>query len=266
MPDPIPFEAGPYETILAERRGQVALLVLNRPKALNALNRQAMREIVSALQAADDDPGIGCSVLAGSDRAFAAGADIKEMSGLDYVDVVQADWFAGWDALARLRKPIVAAVAGLALGGGCELAMMCDVILAADTARFGQPEIRLGTIPGMGGAQRLARLVGRPKAMEMCLTGRTMDADEAERAGLVSRVVPADRLLAEALAVAELIVGMSRPAAAMVKDCVNRADEVGLGEGVRVDRHLFHATFATDDRKEGMDAFVAKRAPVFRNR
>ncbi len=266
MPDPVAFEAGPYETILAERRGRVAVVTLNRPKLLNALNQQAMREVVSALTAADADPGIGCSVLTGSDKAFAAGADIKEMSGLDFTDVVRADWFAGWDGLAALRKPVIAAVRGLALGGGCELAMMCDVILAGDDARFGQPEIRLGTIPGMGGSQRLARLVGRPKAMEMCLTGRTMDADEAERAGLVSRVVPADRLLEEAVAVAEVIAGMSQPVAAMVKQCINRADEVGLGEGVRADRRMAHATFATVDRKEGMDAFVAKRAPVFRNR
>ena len=266
MPDPVPFEASPYETILVERRDRVALVTLNRPRALNALNRQAMREIVSVLAAVDGDPEIGCSVLAGSDKAFAAGADIKEMSGLDFIDVVRADWFAGWDALASLRKPVIAAVAGLALGGGCELAMMCDFILAGDTARFGQPEIRLGTIPGMGGSQRLARLVGKSKAMEMCLTGRTMDADEAERAGLVSRVVPSDRLLEEALAVAGVIAGMPQPTAAMAKECVNRADEVALSEGIRVDRRMFHATFASADRKEGMDAFVSKRAPVFRNR
>ena len=271
MSDPIPSEAGPFEagrfeTILVERRGGVALVTLNRPRALNALNRQPMREVVAVLEAADGDGEVGRSVLTGSDRAFAAGADIKEMSGLEFSDVLRADWFAGWDALAALRKPVIAAVRGLALGGGCELAMMCDFILAGYDARFGQPEIRLGTVPGMGGSQRLTRLVGKSKAMEMCLTGRTMDAAEAERAGLVSRVVPADRLVEEAVAVAGVIAGMSQPVAAMAKECVNRADELGLAEGVRVDRRMFQATFATVDRREGMEAFVAKRAPVFRNR
>ncbi len=260
MPD-----AQPYETILVERRGPVALITLNRPQALNALNRTVMREIAAILAEIDADPEIGCSVLTGSAKAFAAGADIKEMSAQSYVAMYEADWFAGWDAVGAARKPIIAAVAGFALGGGCELAMMCDVILAADTAKFGQPEIKLGTMPGMGGSQRLTRLVGKPKAMEMCLTGRMMEADEAERAGLVSRIVPAERLVDEAIAVATIIAGMSQPIAAMVKESINRAEEVSLAEGIRFERRVFHATFATQDQKEGMAAFVEKRKPSFRN-
>ena len=254
-----------YETILFEQRGDVALITLNRPQALNALNQAIMREIVAAIARVDVDPSIGCSVITGSSRAFAAGADIKEMSGQGYMDMMQADWFAGWDALVRSRKPIIAAVAGLALGGGCELAMMCDFILAADNAKFGQPEIKLGTIPGMGGSQRLPRVVGKSKAMEMCLTGRMMDAPEAERSGLVSRVVPVDGLIEEALTVAGTIAGMSQPIAAMVKESVNRAYEVTLAEGIRFERRMFHATFATRDQKEGMAAFIEKRTPRFSN-
>ena len=252
-----------YETILFEQRGSVALITLNRPQALNALNQAVMREIIAAIAGVDADPSIGCSVITGSAKAFAAGADIKEMSGQSYMDMVQADWFAGWDALGRSRKPIIAAVAGFALGGGCELAMMCDFILAADNAKFGQPEIKLGTIPGMGGSQRLTRLVGKSKAMEMCLTGRMMDAAEAERSGLVSRVVPVDALVEEALTVAATIAGMSQPIAAMVKESVNRAYEVTLAEGIRFERRMSHATFATRDQKEGMAAFIEKRAPLF---
>ena len=254
-----------YETILFEQRGDVALITLNRPQALNALNQAIMREIVAAIARVDVDPSIGCSVITGSSRAFAAGADIKEMSGQGYMDMMQADWFAGWDALVRSRKPIIAAVAGLALGGGCELAMMCDFILAADNAKFGQPEIKLGTIPGMGGSQRLTRVVGKSKAMEMCLTGRMMDAPEAERSGLVSRVVPVDGLIEEALTVAGTIAGMSQPIAAMVKESVNRAYEVTLAEGIRFERRMFHATFATRDQKEGMAAFIEKRTPRVSN-
>ncbi len=257
---------GTYETILAETRGRVALFTLNRPKALNALNLQVMGELVAALQAADSDQGIGCIVITGSERAFAAGADIKEMAPQSFHDVFAADWFGGWDAVGRVRTPIIAAVAGFALGGGCELAMMADFILAADTARFGQPEIKLGVIPGMGGSQRLTRAVGKAKAMEMCLTGRMMDAAEAERAGLVARVVPAATLLDDALATAATIAGMSLPVAMMAKEAVNRAFETTLDEGVRFERRVFHATFALQDQKEGMDAFVSKRTPLFQNR
>ncbi len=255
-----------YETILTETRGRVALITLNRPKALNALNLQVMGELVAALQAADQDAGVGCIVLAGSDRAFAAGADIKEMAPQSYHDMYAADWFGGWDAVGRVRTPLIAAVAGFALGGGCELAMMADFILAADTAQFGQPEIKLGVIPGMGGSQRLTRAIGKSKAMELCLTGRMMDAAEAERAGLVARIVPAAGLLDDALATAAVIAGMSLPAAMMVKETVNRAFESTLAEGVRFERRVFHATFALEDQKEGMAAFVGKRPAVFRHR
>ena len=258
-------DATTFETILFEQRDRVALITLNRPQALNALNSQVMREITTALARVDADPSIGCSVITGSTKAFAAGADIKEMSGQSYMDMWKADWFAGWDALTAARKPIIAAVAGFALGGGCELAMMCDFILAGDNAKFGQPEIKLGTMPGMGGSQRLTRLVGKSKAMEMCLTGRMMDAAEAERSGLVSRVVPVDGLVAEAMTVAATIAGMSQPIAAMVKESVNRSYEVTLAEGIRFERRVFHATFATQDQKEGMAAFVEKRKADFRN-
>ncbi len=252
-----------YETILTETRDRVGLVTLNRPKALNALNLQVMAEVVAALQAFDQDQGIGCIVIAGSEKAFAAGADIKEMMPQTYQQMYASDWFAGWDAVSRVRKPVIAAVSGFALGGGCELAMMCDFILASDTARFGQPEIRLGVIPGIGGSQRLTRAVGKAKAMEMCLTGRIMDAAEAERAGLVSRVVPAATLLEDALATAGTIAGMSAPVAMMAKEAVNRAFETSLAEGIRFERRVFHATFALRDQKEGMAAFVEKRPARF---
>ncbi|MFI9274077.1 enoyl-CoA hydratase [Kitasatospora sp. NPDC052896] len=255
-----------YETIRVERRDRVGVITLDRPKALNALNTQLMTEVVTAAQDFDRDPEIGALVVTGSERAFAAGADIKEMQELDFVDAYLGDWFAAWDRFGALRKPVVAAVAGYALGGGCELAMLCDVLLAADTAKFGQPEIKLGVIPGIGGSQRLTRAIGKAKAMELCLTGRMMDAEEAERAGLVSRIVPAADLLDEALSVAGTIAAMSTPAAIMMKESVNRAYETTLAEGVRFERRLFHATFATADQKEGMTAFVEKRPPKFRHR
>lgn len=260
-----PHEAA-YETILVERKGRTALVTLNRPKALNALSLQVMTEVVAATEALDRDPDVGCIVLAGSAKAFAAGADIKEMAPQGYLDMYLSDWFTAWDRLGQLRTPTVAAVSGFALGGGCELAMLCDILLAADTAVFGQPEIKLGVIPGIGGSQRLTRAVGKAKAMEMCLTGRTMDATAAERAGLVSRVVPAGDLLDEALAVAETVAGMSLPVAMMAKEAVSRAFETTLAEGVRFERRLFHAVFATADQKEGMSAFVDKRPPEFAHR
>ena len=255
-----------FETILTDTRGRVLLVTLNRPQALNAINRQLATEVIEAVTRADADPGIGCIVLTGSPRAFAAGADIKEMQAATYAEMYGGDHFAAWDRFIAVRTPILAAVAGYALGGGCELAMMCDVILAADTAMFGQPEIKLGVMPGMGGSQRLARFVGKAKAMEMCLTGRMMDSGEAERAGLVSRVIPADQLLEEALKTAETIASMSLPIAMMTKEAVNRAYETTLTEGVRFERRVFHAMFATEDQKEGMAAFVEKRPPRFRNR
>jgi enoyl-CoA hydratase len=254
-----------YETILTETRKRVALITLNRPKALNALNIQVMHEIVAALQGYDADEAIGCIVITGNERAFAAGADIKEMQPLTVQTAYASDWFAGWDAMTRVRKPIVAAVAGFALGGGCELAMMCDFTIAADNAKFGQPEIKLGVIPGIGGSQRLTRAVGKARAMEMCLTGRMMDAAEAERAGLVARVVPAAALMDETMAVADTIAGMSLPAAMMVKEAINRAFEATLSEGIRFERRLFHATFGLADQKEGMAAFIEKRAAKFTN-
>ncbi|MET9606975.1 enoyl-CoA hydratase [Streptomyces sp. NPDC006512] len=252
-----------YETILLERKGRVALLTLNRPQALNALNLQVMTEVVAAAEELDRDPEVGCIVLTGSAKAFAAGADIKEMRPRSYMDMYLSDWFTAWDRLGQVRTPTLAAVSGYALGGGCELAMLCDILLASDTAKFGQPEIKLGVIPGIGGSQRLTRAVGKAKAMELCLTGRTMGAEEAERAGLVSRIVPADELLAEALSVAETVAGMSKPVAMMAKEAVNRSFETTLTEGVRFERRLFHAVFATADQKEGMSAFVDKRPPHF---
>lgn len=255
-----------YETILVEGKGRTALVTLSRPKALNALSLDVMTEVVAATEALDRDPDVGCIVLTGSAKAFAAGADIKEMAPQSYLDMYLSDWFTAWDRLGQLRTPTLAAVSGFALGGGCELAMLCDILLAADTAVFGQPEIKLGVIPGIGGSQRLTRAVGKAKAMEMCLTGRTMDAAEAERAGLVSRVVPAEDLLGEALAVAENVAGMSLPVAMMVKEAVSRAFETTLTEGVRFERRLFHAVFATADQKEGMSAFVDKRPPDFVHR
>jgi enoyl-CoA hydratase len=254
-----------YETILVETRGKVGLITLNRPKALNALNSTLLGEVNRALDAFESDRNIGCIVITGSEKAFAAGADIKEMAGLAYPQAYMDDFFVGWDRVANRRKPMIAAVAGFALGGGCEFAMMCDFIIAADTARFGQPEIKLGVMPGMGGTQRLTRLIGRAKAMEMCLTGRMMGAEEAERSGLVARVVPAADLLAEALKTAETIASMSLPIAMMTKETVNRADEMGLNEGIRFERRLFHAMFATADQKEGMTAFIEKRAPRFKD-
>jgi enoyl-CoA hydratase len=255
-----------YETILTEVRGRVGLITLNRPKALNALNATVKQEIVAALAAFDGDDGIGCMVVTGSEKAFAAGADIKEMHELDYPEIFLKDQFAAWERMSAIRKPIVAAVAGYALGGGCELAMMCDFIIAADNARFGQPEIKLGVIPGIGGTQRLTRAIGKAKAMEMILTGRMMDAEEAERAGLVARIVPAAELLAEAMKTAEVIASMSLPSVMLAKEAINRAYETTLGEGVRFERRAFQLSFATADRKEGMAAFVEKRTPYFKNR
>jgi enoyl-CoA hydratase len=255
-----------YETILTETRGRVGLITLHRPKALNALNATVMNEVTTALAAFDADEAIGAIVLTGSEKAFAAGADIKEMNDLDYPEVFLKDWFGGWTKVSAVRKPIIAAVAGYALGGGCELAMMCDIIIAADNARFGQPEIKLGVIPGIGGSQRLTRAIGKAKAMEMILTGRMMDAGEAERAGLVARIVPAADLLAEAMKTAETIASMSLPSVMLAKEAVNRVYESTLTEGVLFERRAFQLSFATADRKEGMSAFVEKRAPDFKNR
>ncbi|MFA5119537.1 enoyl-CoA hydratase [Zavarzinia sp.] len=256
-----------YETILTETRGAVALITLNRPQALNALNAQLLGELCTALEAFDADEGVGCIVLTGSAKAFAAGADIKEMAPQSYMDMFKSDFFAKeHDRICAIKKPIIAAVAGYALGGGCELSMLCDFILAGDNAKFGQPEINLGTIPGIGGSQRLTRFVGKSKAMEMCLTGRMMDAAEAERAGLVSRVVPAADLVDEAVKVATVIAEKSQPIVRMAKQAVNRAYETTLLEGVLFERRLFHSTFATEDQKEGMSAFVEKRKPVFKQR
>jgi enoyl-CoA hydratase len=256
----------PYETILVERRGAVALITLNRPKALNALNAQLIAELDRALTEVDADDGLACAVITGSEKAFAAGADIKEMAGKDFAEAFSSDFIAPWARIAQHKKPIIAAVAGYALGGGCELAMMCDIVLAADTARFGQPEINLGTIPGAGGTQRLTRLVGKSKAMEMVLTGRNMDAQEAERSGLAARVVPAANLVEEAVRLGEAIAAKSRPVVRMAKDAVNAAYETTLAEGIKVERRLFYATFATEDRREGMAAFAEKRSPGFTNR
>ena len=252
-----------YDTILTEQRDRVLLITLNRPKALNALNTQLSHELIDALTKADKDDGVGCIVITGSAKAFAAGADVKEMQNQSYTDMHGADFFGQWDALATLRNPTIAAVSGFALGGGCELAMMCDFILCADTAKFGQPEIKLGVMPGMGGSQRLTRLIGQAKAMEMCLTGRMMDATEAERAGLVSRVIPADALLDEAMTTAATIASMSLPALMSIRDAIRRTQEMPLTEGVRFERRVFHALFATKDQKEGMAAFVEKREPKF---
>ncbi|MBK4990476.1 MULTISPECIES: enoyl-CoA hydratase [Pseudomonas] len=255
-----------FETILLDIHGKVGLITLNRPQALNALNAQIVSEINQALDQLERDPAIGCIVLTGSAKAFAAGADIKEMAGLEYPQIYVDDLFADADRIANRRKPIIAAVSGFALGGGCELAMMCDFILAGDNARFGQPEINLGVLPGMGGTQRLTRAVGKAKAMELCLTGRLMGAEEAERAGLVARVVPQAELLEEALKVAATIASKSVPVSMMVKESVNRAFEVTLSEGVRFERRVFHAAFATEDQKEGMSAFIAKREAQFKDR
>jgi len=255
-----------YETIRVETRGRVGLITLDRPKALNALNDRLMDELGAALLAFDGDDGIGCMVVTGSEKAFAAGADIGAMKDWTYMDVYKSEYITrNWETLRRIRKPVIAAVAGYALGGGCELAMMCDIVIAADTAKFGQPEIKLGVIPGAGGTQRLPRAVGKAKAMDLVLTARMMDATEAERAGLVSRVVPADKLLDEALGAATTIASFSMPVVMMAKEAVNRAYEVPLAEGMLFERRLFHSLFATHDQKEGMAAFVDKRPPQFRH-
>jgi len=255
-----------YETILVSRSERVGTITLNRPEALNALNSLVMVEVTGAAAELDADPGIGAIIITGSAKAFAAGADIKEMATLSFSEVFEADFFAAWSRLAAVRTPLIAAVAGYALGGGCELAMMCDVLIAADTAKFGQPEIKLGVLPGMGGSQRLTRAIGKAKAMDMILTGRTIDAAEAERSGLVSRVVPAGNLLTEATAVATAISQMSRSASRMAKEAVNRAFESSLAEGLIYERRLFHSAFATDDQSEGMAAFSEKRPPDFTHR
>jgi enoyl-CoA hydratase len=257
-----------YELItIRTEADKVGIITLNRPKQLNALNDQLMTELGTALQAFDADPAIHCMIITGSEKAFAAGADIGGMASYSFADVYKGDFITrNWEAIRNVRKPVIAAVSGFALGGGCELAMMCDFIIAADNARFGQPEIKLGIIPGAGGTQRLPRAVGKAKAMDLALTGRMMDAAEAERAGLVSRVVPAERLLDEALAAAEAINAMSGPSVLMAKECVNRAFESGLADGVSYERRMFHALFATADQKEGMAAFVAKRKPDWQHR
>ncbi|WP_227458892.1 enoyl-CoA hydratase [Cupriavidus pauculus] len=255
-----------YENILVETRGRVGLVTLNRPKALNALNDALMDELGAALVAFDQDEAVGCIVITGSERAFAAGADIGMMAKYSYMDAYKSDYITrNWETIRRIRKPVIAAVAGYALGGGCELAMMCDIVIAADNARFGQPEVKLGTMPGAGGTQRLPRAVSKAKAMDLCLTARMMDAAEAERAGLVSRVVAADAVIDEALTAAETIASYSLPVVMMIKESVNAAYETTLNEGVRFERRLFHATFATEDQKEGMAAFVEKRAPAFKH-
>ena len=260
-----------HEYILVDTRGdgprRTGLITLNRPKQLNALNDGLMDELGAALKAFDADEGIGCIVVTGSEKAFAAGADIGAMAGFSFMDAYKGDYITrNWEQIRSVRKPVIAAVAGFALGGGCELAMMCDFIIAADSAKFGQPEIKLGVIPGAGGTQRLPRAIGKAKAMDMVLTARMMDAAEAERAGLVSRVVPADKLLDEALAAAEAINAFSGPSVMLAKECVNRAFESGLSDGVSYERRVFHALFATEDQKEGMDAFVNKRKPAFKHR
>jgi enoyl-CoA hydratase len=256
-----------YENIIVETRGRVGVVTLNRPKALNALNDALMDELGEALAKFDADEGIGAIVLTGSDKAFAAGADIGAMKDLSYMDAYKSEFITrNWERIKSVRKPVIAAVAGYALGGGCELAMMCDILFAAEGAKFGQPEIKLGIIPGAGGTQRLPRAVGKAKAMDLVLTGRMMDAQEAERAGLVSRVVPAEKLLEEALAAAAQIAELSLPSVMMAKEAVNRAYESPLAEGMLFERRLFHALFATEDQKEGMAAFVEKRKPKFKHK
>ncbi len=255
-----------FETVIVEQEAGVGIIRLNRAKALNALSRQLVAELNVALDAFEADPAIGAIILTGSDKAFAAGADIREMQPLSYVDLLEHDFIAAWERLSRTTKPVVAAVAGFALGGGCELALMCDIVIAADTARFGQPEITLGLMPGAGGSQRLARAVGKAKTMDMVLTGRMIDAAEAERIGIVSRVVPAGELMEAARAVAARIASLSRPSVLLAKEAVNRAFETGLAEGIRTERRLFQSLFATEDAREGMAAFTEKRQPNFRHR
>lgn len=255
-----------YNTILVETKNKIGVVTLHRPDAMNALNDEMAVELLEALSAFDADDQIGCIVITGNEKAFAAGADIKEMQSRSYMDVYKSDFLSKWDAISQLRTPIIAAVAGYALGGGCELAMMCDFIIAGDNAKFGQPEITIGAMPGLGGSQRLTRFVGKSKSMEMCLTGRMMDAEEAERSGLVSRIVPAADLLDDVMEVAGKIADFSHPVVMMTKDAVNRAYETTLSEGVRFERRVFHSVFATDDQKEGMLAFVEKRTPQFKNK
>ncbi len=256
-----------FENILVDTRGRVGVITLNRPKALNALNDALVDEVGIALDRFETDPDIGAIVITGSDKAFAAGADIGAMATFSHMDAYMGDYITrNWERVKTCRKPVIAAVAGYALGGGCELAMMCDMIIAADTAKFGQPEIKLGILPGAGGTQRLPRAVGKAKAMDLCLTARLMDAEEAERAGLVARIVPADKVLDEALAAAETIAGFSLPVVMMIKESVNRAFESGLGEGLLFERRVFHSAFGLEDQKEGMAAFVEKRRPNFKHR
>jgi enoyl-CoA hydratase len=255
-----------YENIVVETKGRVGIIRLNRPQALNALNKALIAELTQAIEACDADGKIGCMLITGSDKAFAAGADIKEMADKPFIEAYLGDFVSNWDAVAHARKPIVTAVAGFALGGGCELALQSDVVIAADNAKFGQPEIKLGVIPGIGGTQRLTHAVGKAKAMDLILTGRMMDAAEAEKAGLVARVVPAANLMDEAMKVADTIANMSLPSVLAAKEAVNRAFESGLSEGVVFERRIFHALFATEDQKEGMKAFVEKRAPKWKNK
>jgi len=255
-----------YENVIVETRGKVGLIRLNRPQALNALNRALMTDLTHALNAFEADANIGCIVITGSDKAFAAGADIKEMAEKTFAEAYLGDFAANWDRAATVRKPVIAAVAGFALGGGCELAMQCDILIAADNAKFGQPEIKLGVIPGIGGTQRFTRAVGKAKAMDIMLTGRMMDVNEAERAGLVARIVPLANLLDEAIKTAETIASMSLPSVLAAKEAVNVAFETSLAEGVRFERRVFHSMFATADQKEGMAAFIAKRPAKFENK
>src|SRR4249920_2629602 len=255
-----------YANIIVETKGRVGIIRLNRPQALNALNKALIAELTQAIEAFDSDDKIGCMLIAGSDKAFAAGADIKEMADKPFIEAYLGDFVSNWNAAANARKPTIAAVAGFALGGGCELAMQCDIIIAADNAKFGQPEIKLGVIPGIGGTQRFTHAVGKAKAMDIMLTGRMMDAEEAERAGLVARIVPAASLVEEAMKVAETIASMSLPSVLAAKEAVNRAFETSLAEGIRFERRIFHSLFATADQKEGMAAFIAKRPPKFENR
>ncbi|MEL7543945.1 MAG: enoyl-CoA hydratase [Pseudomonadota bacterium] len=254
-----------YDHIIAETRGNVALITLNRPSTLNALSPDLVNEMERALDGYEDDSDVACIVITGSDKAFAAGADIKAMSDKDYIEAYREDFLGNWDRVARCRKPVIAAVAGYALGGGCELAMMCDFIVAAENAKFGQPEITLGVMPGAGGTQRLTRFIGKAKAMDMCLTGRMMDAAEAERSGLASRVVPLDDLVEETMKIAEKIAEFSTTATMMTKESVNRAYETTLAEGVRFERRVFHSMFGTEDQREGMAAFIEKRTPNFKD-
>jgi enoyl-CoA hydratase len=255
-----------YQNILVETQGRVGIIRLNRPQALNALNKALIAELTQAIETFDADEKIGCMLITGNDKAFAAGADIKEMADKPFIDAYLGDFVSNWNVAARARKPIVAAVAGFALGGGCELAMQCDIVIAADTAKFGQPEIKLGVIPGIGGTQRLARAVGKAKAMDLILTGRMMDAAEAEKSGLVARLVSPEKLMDEAMKVAETIANMSLPSVLAGKEAVNRAFEGGLSDGMAFERRIFHSLFATEDQKEGMKAFIEKRTPKWKNK